>query len=167
VSNSTGPSPRLGHSLTLFKDDIYIFGGLSQETTFNELWVFNISTSTWTLLETKGEIPLERAAHSLTLFNDSQMILFGGLSRAPKLVAFDDVHVLDPTLLTWSKLDIPAMPPGPPQGRLDHSTVLVPFEQRDKEGVSTVNDTNQKSLFLFGGMSPQALYNDLFELSFM
>ncbi|KAM9817295.1 attractin-like protein 1 [Neosynchiropus ocellatus] len=50
VPISSGPVPRYGHSLTLFQDDIYMFGGKLEAGAGNvtdELWMFNIPSRTW------------------------------------------------------------------------------------------------------------------------
>uniref|UniRef100_A0A4W4EMR1 Attractin-like 1b n=1 Tax=Electrophorus electricus TaxID=8005 RepID=A0A4W4EMR1_ELEEL len=50
VTSSSGPVSRYGHSLTLYQDDIYMFGGKQETGSGNvtdELWVFNIPSKSW------------------------------------------------------------------------------------------------------------------------
>ncbi|XP_078787636.1 attractin-like protein 1 isoform X3 [Oryzias latipes] len=50
VPAGDGPLNRYGHSLALYKDDIYMFGGKLEAGTYNitdEMWVFNIPGRTW------------------------------------------------------------------------------------------------------------------------
>ncbi|CAG00346.1 unnamed protein product [Tetraodon nigroviridis] len=52
VPTSSGPTYRYGHSLTLYQDDIFMFGGKLEVKSANvthELWVFNIPGRTWSL----------------------------------------------------------------------------------------------------------------------
>lgn len=50
VAISSGPLSRYGHSLTLYQDDLYMFGGkleMGSGNVTDELWVFNIPSKLW------------------------------------------------------------------------------------------------------------------------
>lgn len=50
VVSSSGPLSRYGHSLTLYQDDLYMFGGkleMGSGNVTDELWVFNIPSKSW------------------------------------------------------------------------------------------------------------------------
>ncbi|XP_072523042.1 attractin-like protein 1 [Salminus brasiliensis] len=50
VASSSGPLSRYGHSLTLYQDDLYMFGGkleMGSGNVTDELWVFNIPSKSW------------------------------------------------------------------------------------------------------------------------
>uniref|UniRef100_A0A8B9L738 Attractin-like 1b n=1 Tax=Astyanax mexicanus TaxID=7994 RepID=A0A8B9L738_ASTMX len=52
VASSSGPLSRYGHSLTLYQDDLYMFGGkleMGSGNVTDELWVFNIPSKSWSL----------------------------------------------------------------------------------------------------------------------
>ncbi|XP_066535250.1 attractin-like protein 1 [Hoplias malabaricus] len=52
VPSSSAPVQRYGHSLALYQDDIYMFGGKlegSSGKVTDELWVFNTASRSWTL----------------------------------------------------------------------------------------------------------------------
>jgi len=54
-----------GHSATLIKDNIFIFGGINEEGKENsDLLKFNLKEQAWTLVESKGIIPRGRSAHA-------------------------------------------------------------------------------------------------------
>ena len=38
------PSPRLGHSLTSYKNYMYVLGGMDNSTMFNNVWKFDLGT---------------------------------------------------------------------------------------------------------------------------
>ncbi|TSK14743.1 Attractin-like protein 1 [Bagarius yarrelli] len=51
VASSSGPVSRYGHSLTLYQDKLYMFGGKLEMGSGNitdELWVFNMQSKSWT-----------------------------------------------------------------------------------------------------------------------
>uniref|UniRef100_A0AAY4BHW9 Attractin n=1 Tax=Denticeps clupeoides TaxID=299321 RepID=A0AAY4BHW9_9TELE len=52
VPASGGPEPRYGHSLDVYQDDLYMFGGkleVGPGGVTDELWVFNVPSQTWSL----------------------------------------------------------------------------------------------------------------------
>jgi len=90
-------------------------------------------------------IPCERAAHSATLYNNSQMIVFGGNSSLYDLF-LDDLHCWDSDRLRWSRLE--PTTPSRPKGRLGHSAVV-----------------KGRAMYVFGGYGGEAL-NDLWVFHF-
>ncbi|MCJ8738572.1 hypothetical protein PDJAM_G00037220 [Pangasius djambal] len=50
VASSSGPVSRYGHSLTLYQDKLYMFGGkleMGSGNVTDELWVFNMQSKSW------------------------------------------------------------------------------------------------------------------------
>ncbi|XP_041426077.1 attractin-like protein 1 [Xenopus laevis] len=85
-----GPLQRYGHSLALYQDDIYMYGGKIETIGGNvtdELWVFNISSQSWstrtpTVLNHGQHYAVEgHSAHIMELDNrDAVMIIIFGYS---------------------------------------------------------------------------------------
>lgn len=75
------PLPRYGHAICKINDTFLIYGGkLADGSVSNELWMFNISSSQWSLRATNSSLtPPKLTRHSLTHvdFND-HIYLFGG-----------------------------------------------------------------------------------------
>lgn len=93
------PDARFGHSVVLYDQHIWLYGGiLKNGTVSSELWKFEISTFTWTLINTYSQIqpyssssvpstlyfgqdpfccPIATTGHSATLFNDKMIVIFG------------------------------------------------------------------------------------------
>lgn len=155
-----------------------MFGGLSKETAFDDLWRFDILKNSWHLVETKGTRPSARVAHTTTYIGESFLVVFGGMTRSPKLVTYDDIFVLNLQTKEWSRIDAAAAPPGPPGTRLDHDICLVPRLVRTEDGISvdlnriadgsdsikSPKDLSAWSLLLYGGMNIGNVFNDTFEL---
>ena len=135
----------------------------------------NIKASkVWQLVIPKdSKTPSARSAHSMTPYLDRFLVLFGGMTRSPKLQTFEDVFLFDTKSEEWHSLEVSATPPGPPESRLDHNIALVPRLSRNSDGISDrflkissdqdKND-NKDCLLLYGGMSANHVFNDLFEL---
>ena len=53
------------------------FGGTDKQNYYNDTWLFDISTRTWTELQCSGSIPSPRSGHAAVLVDDV-MYVFGG-----------------------------------------------------------------------------------------
>eukprot|EP01130_Rhizamoeba_saxonica_P008911 TRINITY_DN360_c0_g2_i3.p1 TRINITY_DN360_c0_g2~~TRINITY_DN360_c0_g2_i3.p1 ORF type:complete len:522 (-),score=118.99 TRINITY_DN360_c0_g2_i3:1506-3071(-) len=74
------PEGRWLHSTVLYDDKLYIYGGLGDSgKVFDELWIFDLATKTWELLEPKGVIkPGALYGHTATIMADGTMVLMFG-----------------------------------------------------------------------------------------
>jgi len=122
ISINSGPSKRLGSSLTIFGDTAYIFGGIDETFTYkNDLWKYNLVNNSWTLLiadSTPGSpgfrsSPLSQLRVNL---NVQEIIIYGGdTSPAGSGNQQNDTWIYNIQTNTW-KL-IPSAVPGPLIGR--------------------------------------------------
>ncbi|KAG9085142.1 Negative regulator of mitotic exit [Ceratobasidium sp. 370] len=71
------PPRRTGHVLVTYENKIYIFGGTDGAFHYNDTWVFDLATRTWTELTCIGFIPVPREGHAAALVGDV-MYVFGG-----------------------------------------------------------------------------------------
>ncbi|CEP15005.1 hypothetical protein [Parasitella parasitica] len=146
------PPPCRAHSCTTVERDLgagknsyslYMFGGGDGPNYFNDLYVLNIDTLTWTKPKTEGEAPSPRRAHTTCIWNQKIIIVGGGDGAR----ALADVHMLDvsdPTLPKWSLLH----PEGtPPIARGYHTSNLV----KDK-------------LIVYGGSDGHECFGDVYVL---
>lgn len=79
--NSSRPDPRYSHAACLINDSFVIYGGKTINNLLsNELWMYNISTNSWSLRAQSSKItPPKLARHSLTYVSSNGFIyLFGG-----------------------------------------------------------------------------------------
>jgi len=96
--NNSAPAPRSGHAGVLVESgSLYVFGGETQTNQVNDLWKFDLATSSWTLVHngTGDKVPSPRKEHAAVLVKD-RMYIFGG--------AFQEGYLND--LWAW---DIPSM----------------------------------------------------------
>ncbi|CAO0795739.1 unnamed protein product [Mucor circinelloides] len=146
------PPPCRAHSCTTVERDIgggkksyslYVFGGGDGPNYFNDLYVLNIDTLTWSKPKTQGEAPSPRRAHTTCIWNQKIIIVGGGDGAR----ALADVHMLDvsdPHLPKWSLLS----PEGnPPIARGYHTSNLV----KDK-------------LIVYGGSDGHECFSDVYVL---
>ena len=85
-ATNDGPGPRTGPSVAIYKDDMYVFGGVAGTSTSalqikGDLWKFNLITKNWTLLIPEGQPgnPQPTYLGSFRLDKErKQMVLYSG-----------------------------------------------------------------------------------------
>uniref|UniRef100_A0A672H204 Attractin like 1 n=1 Tax=Salarias fasciatus TaxID=181472 RepID=A0A672H204_SALFA len=88
VPSSSGPLYRYGHSLALYQDDIFMFGGKLEAAAAanitDELWVFNIPRRTWSLRSPAPPPPYSLEGHTAHVVEladgEPAMLVFFGYS---------------------------------------------------------------------------------------
>ena len=78
-TSGTSPSPRQGHSATLYGDKMFIFGGVNRAGRLNDLFSFDFPTLSWTKEDYAGVIP-PISNHSALLTSKKKIMIFGGYS---------------------------------------------------------------------------------------
>jgi hypothetical protein len=86
------PPARAGHSATLIKTNIVVFGGGDQRRSFNDVHILDINVMAWSRPTDSGDVPHARTGHSATCIGDL-LLIFGGGSPASE--ADNDMFVLD------------------------------------------------------------------------
>lgn len=101
INNDIGPTiaGRFSHSAVIHENSMYVFGGgSSTNTTFNDLWRFDLSKREWIRPLSMGTYPSPKACASMVCHNNS-LILFGGWRHPSSYPPyqpwrlFDELHV--------------------------------------------------------------------------
>jgi N-acetylneuraminic acid mutarotase len=75
------PRPRAGMSLNAVTHGVMMFGGSGvSSASYNDLYFFDVQSSTWNECIVEGDIPSARAGHTLTSMTSLQLVLIGGSS---------------------------------------------------------------------------------------
>lgn len=85
----------------------YLFGGRVGSTLFDDLWVLDLATGTWTTRPAEGSNPIgpeARFGHNAAWVDGVGLVLFGGQGASR---FFNDLWAYDPDRDAWSQL-----PPG-------------------------------------------------------
>jgi len=104
IQGETFPS-RVAHASTYCesKDTIYMFGGREgidmNETALNDLWSFDVTTETWSMVKT-SPAPEARSFHKMVCIGET-LYLFGGCGTSGRLA---DLHSFDTNTGTWTDL---------------------------------------------------------------
>lgn len=121
--NNFKPPPLTNHSMSVYKNKIYVFGGVyNNEKVSNYLWVFDATDDKWTQVNTVGDIPLPVNEHSSCVIDD-KLYIYGGNDFSG--IIYSSLYALDLNTLEWTKLRQSAEENGPGP-RCGHSMTLIP-----------------------------------------
>ncbi|KAF9432313.1 hypothetical protein BGZ76_010975 [Entomortierella beljakovae] len=102
------PPPCRAHSSTLVDNKrLYVFGGGDGPHYFNELYMLDTDTLTWTNPQTTGDRPCRRRAHTTCVYNNCIYVFGGG----DGVQALNDTYKLDLSEMRWSEVKVTGQPP--------------------------------------------------------
>lgn len=122
---SNVPFARFGHASEVVGKKIVIHGGWNGKEVFDDLWIFNTETYSWSQPKTTGFGPSRRYGHTLTLTPNGRLLVFGGAqldedTGVPKYL--NDLRQLDTDTMIWTR---PRINGDVPTGRFGHSSTLL------------------------------------------
>uniref|UniRef100_A0A182WF10 F-box domain-containing protein n=1 Tax=Anopheles minimus TaxID=112268 RepID=A0A182WF10_9DIPT len=138
---------RFAHASSLHRNSMYVFGGASSyDTTFNDLWKFDLSRREWIRPISMGTYPSPKAGATLVCHNDL-LILYGGWRHAytqyHMCTLIDELHVYNTVENRWT-IHNQAFEPPPMTGHSAtvHHNQMVLFGgyQNCKDNLRTSND---------------------------
>ena len=115
------------HSMNFHRGELFVFGGVYPEpdptpdTCSNTLHIFSFAQKNWYKPSIVGDMPCARSGHSATLVED-ELVIFGGWDMP---AVFNDVFVMDMTLLECAKLD--GLGGTAPHLRSWHAATMLPI----------------------------------------
>ena len=177
------PSKRWGHSVVLHNNNMIIFGGRHSQRILSNIYSLDFTSLSWSKIDPCGNSPPARDSHSAIIYNDSDMIIFGGNGTCGKLNDLWNFNFVDKK---WSKISGSNESPSPRDGHLTsliydkymiiyagldnednviHDIYLFDVEKRiwyqcDIEGIPIQNKDGQSCckigniMYLFGGQGP-------------
>lgn len=108
------PAVRSGHSVTRAGSHLILFGGEDAKgKKLNDLYMFDLKTSTWLPLHYRGTGPSPRSYHVATIHDDKILLVFGGQSKSRIL---NDLFSFDFETIVWSRVKIRGHHPSPRAG---------------------------------------------------
>jgi len=139
------PSVRSGHSVTVYKGKMYVFGGRINAAVYNDLHAYDFTTNLWSVITTTGTIPAARFGGSGVLASDGTWIIYGGAS-ASGTTQFADTSYLDLNTFIWST---PTVGVSPGQ-RYYHCAVQ-----------------NGNTFYVYGGGNNTKTFGDIFSFTYV
>ncbi|KAI5966685.1 KEL2 [Candida theae] len=152
--NNFKPPPLTNHSMSIYKEKIYVFGGVyNNERVSNDLWEFDVEHEQWKQIQTSGTLPLPVNEHSACVVDD-RLYIYGGNDFSG--VIYSSLYVLDLKTFTWYKLLETAEENGPGP-RCGHSMTYLPKYNKliimggDKNDYIVADATNFDTYETFNG----------------
>ncbi|KAL0206751.1 hypothetical protein P9112_012462 [Eukaryota sp. TZLM1-RC] len=142
--SSLSPPPRCGHAVAIIGEKLIMFGGADRKsivpTFYQDTWIFDLPTRSWTCIDSSGTTPSKRYGHSFNSIN-SRLFVFGGYGLTGRL---NDTWEFDLSTSEWRYLNI---------------TGTLPY-RRTEHASSVCNG----SLLIHGGRGGTGLLSDLWML---
>ena len=183
-NGSEHPSKRWGHSVILFNKSMIIFGGRHLQRSLSNIYALDFTTLTWSKIEPCGNPPPARDSHSAIIYNNSDMIIFGGNGSTGKLNDLWNFNLNDKK---WNRIMAEGYSPKPRDGHLSsliykkYMVIYAGLDDKDKvindicildiekkkwlecelEGNISQNKDGQSCclvgdiMYLFGGQGPE------------
>ncbi|KAH8499714.1 hypothetical protein H0E87_015086 [Populus deltoides] len=100
------PIARNGHTVVRASSVLILFGGEdAKRKKLNDLHMFDLKSFTWLPLHCTGTGPSPRSNHVAALYDDKNLLIFGGTSKSRTL---NDLYSLDFETMVWSRTKIRA-----------------------------------------------------------
>lgn len=136
------PCARFGYVSVAYDGKFILWGGFDGGRWLNDLFVFDLSTSTWSQITQLGSPPSVRSCPAWC-HRDGRLFLHGGYDGLERK---DDFYVCDLKTYTWQRMPHMGLRPSP---RYFHSSVLY-----------------GNKLFVYGGYSGNQRLSDLWAYDF-
>lgn len=150
-SNSPSPHPRSGHRCVTDGIYLYVFGGFNPNTTtklFSEIWCLNLSSKTWSKIETSGPSPPCVASSTLVL-KRRYLIVFGGSGYPFGMHNSNKTYICDLRTRKWQEIDNGSSVDNSPSACYGQSAVVGP----------------DNCMYVFGGTKGLEYNDDLHKLN--
>lgn len=150
------PEPRTGHSMFVYNDEVYIYGGINQTTAYNNIIKFDLNEKQWNTFGIDNDLPCRwnHCAVDVESLPSWKYFIFGGSTGIPddnkpreRGEVNNDVIYVDIGKEETFKIS------------LDSDELPPPRE----DSAMIFNKVN-KTLFIFGGWSNE-WYNDIYSLN--
>lgn len=95
-TSGDAPCARLGHVAAVVGDDLWIFGGRTNEKQdLNDLYSCNLSTGIWKKHQATGDVPKDRSYHSADAAGGHVFVWSGCTTVDGEFTRLNDLHRLD------------------------------------------------------------------------
>jgi len=158
-AHAAGKSPgsRYGHATVLLsapsvseRNCILLFGGRNiAKKYFNDLYLLDTTTLTWTMVAADKTFPDPRAGHTAALIPPNhdlefpRLVIFGGNHHNKYLNSVYIMDIISTDTFQWSKPNVKGVPPCPRSG---HTCTYIP---------------NTSKILVFGGFDGKKCFNDV------
>ncbi|ODQ58911.1 hypothetical protein WICANDRAFT_16241, partial [Wickerhamomyces anomalus NRRL Y-366-8] len=120
-SDHIRPPPLTNHSMDVYDNKLWLFGGSTGKKLTNELWCFDPQMERWDKIKTLGnQRPQPVEEHASVIYKDL-MIVYGGKNSDGD--ALNDLYFLNLITKTWFKF--PTNFPLEPQGKYGHTLSIL------------------------------------------
>ena len=138
------PGKLKAYSMIYHQGYLYLFGGLDNKgKNSNKLYSFDIKSSEWELIQTKGNPPDERCYHEMSLINEETIVVFGGIKGTLNNyeIMYNDLFLYNINDKVWVTPKIGGIQPSPRMG----------FSICCNYGITKEGFSNEYEVMILGG----------------
>ncbi|QLQ77860.1 hypothetical protein HG537_0A01070 [Torulaspora globosa] len=114
------PPPLANHTVVSYDHKLWVFGGDTLQGLINRVFMYDIMTNDWVLVETTGAKPPPLQEHAAIIYGDLMCVIGG---KDEQDIYSNSVYFLNLKSYRWFKF--PIFKAGIPQGRSGHSITLL------------------------------------------
>lgn len=114
------PPPIANHTMVSYDHKLWVFGGDTLQGLINKVFMYDITTNDWSLVETTGAKPPPLQEHAAIIYGDLMCVIGG---KDEQDIYSNNVYFLNLKTFRWFKF--PIFKAGIPQGRSGHSITLL------------------------------------------
>lgn len=114
------PPPLANHTMVSYDHKLWIFGGDTMQGLINKVFVYDIMSNDWSLVETTGARPPPLQEHAALIYKDLMCVVGG---KDEQDIYSNSIYFLNLKSCRWFKF--PVFKAGIPQGRSGHSITLL------------------------------------------
>ncbi|KAM6462117.1 uncharacterized protein PHA67_009807 isoform 2-T2 [Liasis olivaceus] len=139
------PLPRLGHSATLLKNKLVIFGGQRTSTYLNDTHILDLGFMEYKPVPSLSGQPSARSFHAAIQISDQKMLISGGCNAR---AAFQDAFIFHLDTLTWSAIEHSDLCTVP---RAGHTLLNLTYADLTNMEKQNKDKHNLCTMLVFGG----------------
>ncbi|KAK3587758.1 hypothetical protein CHS0354_042719 [Potamilus streckersoni] len=144
------PVPRSGHSATLIRDQLVVFGGWDAPYCYNDIHILDMSIVEWSKPDVKGTPPAPRSWHASCALSGNRILIHGGYDGN---LALDDAHIFNLDDMSWTHIKMDPLP----VARTGHAALCMPYSHNNEE--------EDEVLVFGGGDNDGAFFDDFISIN--
>ena len=137
--NRNFPEGREQFSISLYENDLLLYGGMSSTIKSTVIWSLNLESLEWSRIPTKTVVPFLRYGHT-SICIKNKLYLFGGRTKFTDTTEYSQYEYFNLETKQWNTTAFTSNGKRPPALRRNHIGELIGQQYLIHGGISEFND---------------------------
>ena len=137
--NRNFPEGREQFSISLYENDLLLYGGMSSTIKSTVIWSLNLETLEWNRIPTKTVVPFLRYGHT-SICIKNKLYVFGGRTKFTDITEYSQYEYFNLETKQWNITTFTSNGKRPPALRRNHIGELIGQQYLIHGGISEFND---------------------------